>query len=88
MSPHLQFGFNACNLGFIQAIVCCKPHDLCWDVYYYKAGTARVGNARNRRAKEWQQPKIKVVAKIGVNRTEQNTEMKESITKDSLSTEI
>ena len=39
-------------------------------------------------AKEWQQHKIKMVAKIGVNRTEQNTEMKESITKDSLSTEI
>ena len=58
-----------------------KPDDLCCDVYYYKAGTARVG-------KEWQQHKIKMVAKIGVKRTEQNTEIKESITKDSLCTKI
>ena len=65
-----------------------KPHDLCWDAYYNKAGAARVGNARNKRAKEWQQHKIRKEAMIGVNRTEQNTEIKESITKDSLCTEI
>jgi hypothetical protein len=61
---------------------------LCWDAYYDRAGATRMGNAKNKRAKEWQKHKIEMVAKIRVNRIEWNTEIKENITKDILCTEI